>query len=120
MVQLEEFLGSLLETLLKIGLPLMKSVLKPLAKSVPVPLGLTAAASATDAANQKEIWGSGTTLVFSNEEIDDITKIFKSLEDAGLLIKRVSETVENEVKEQKRGFLGMLDTTLGASILYNM
>ena len=54
----------------------MKNVLKPLAKSVLIPLGLTAAASATDAAIQKEIYGLGmTTLIISNEEINDIKKI---------------------------------------------
>ena len=58
-----------------------------------------------------------TTLIISNEEINDIMKIIKSLEDAGLLIKVVSETIENEAKEQKGGFLGMFLGTLGASLL---
>ena len=58
-----------------------------------------------------------TTLIFSNEELDDIMKIVKSLQEGGLLIKGVSEIVENEVKEQKCGFLGMLAATLGASLL---
>ena len=76
------------------GLPLMRNVLTPLAKSVLAPLGLTAAASATDAAMQKKIFGSGMTiLIFSNEELDDIMKIVKSLEKAGLLIKGVNEAV---------------------------
>ena len=80
-------------------------------------LGLTAAASATDAAIQKKIFGSGTTtLIFSNEELNDIIKIIKSLKDSGLLIRGVTETVENEVK----GLLGMLAATLGASLLGNM
>ena len=56
------FLGRLLGPLLKTGLPLMKNVLKPLVKSVLIPLGLTAAASATDAAIHKKIFGSGRTL----------------------------------------------------------
>ena len=86
---------------MRVGLPLMKNVLKPLAKSVSIPPGLTAAASATDAAIQKKIFGSGITLVISNEEIDDIKEKIKSLECAGFLIKGVSETVEHEVKEQK-------------------
>ena len=60
------FLGRLLIPLLKSGLPLMKNVLKPLAKSVLIPLGLTAAASATDAAFHKKMFGSGiTTLIIS-------------------------------------------------------
>ena len=50
----------------------------------------------------------------------DIIKIVKSLEDSGLLLKRVTETVQNEVKEQKGGFLSMLLGTLGASLLGNL
>ena len=57
------------------------------------------------------------TLVFSNEYLNNIMKIVQSIEDASLLIKDIRETVENEVKEQKGGFLGMLDATLGASLL---
>ena len=63
------------------GLPLMKNVLIPLAKSILIPLGLTAAASVTDATIQKKIYGSGTTsLIISNEEIEDILKIVQSPE----------------------------------------
>ena len=58
-----------------------------------------------------------TTLIISNDEIGDIIKIVKSLEDSGLLLKGVTETVQNEVKEQKGGFLSMLLGTLGASLL---
>ena len=61
-----------------------------------------------------------TTLIISNDEIKDIIKIVKSLEYSGLLIKGVTETVRNEIKEQKRGFLGMLLGTLGASLLGNL
>ena len=61
-----------------------------------------------------------TILIISNEEMDDIMKIVKSLEESGLLIKGVSETIKNEAKEQKRGFLGMLLGTLGASLLGNV
>ena len=56
--------------------------------------------------------GNTTTLIISNDEIDDIIKIVKSLEDSGLLLKGVNETVQNEVKEQKGGFLRMLLGTL--------
>ena len=103
-------------------LPLMKNVIKPLAKSVLIPLGLTAAASAADAGIHKKILGSGnmTTLIISNDEIEDIIKIVKSLEDSGLLLKGVTETVQNEVKEQKGGFLSMLLGTLGVSLLGNL
>ena len=98
----------------------MKNVIKPLAKSVLIPLGLTAAASAADAGIHKKILGSGnTTLIISNDEIEDIIKIVKSLKDSGLLLKGVSETVQIEVKEQNGGFLSMLLGTLDASILGN-
>ena len=102
MIQSGGFLGRLLGPLLKTGLPLIKNVIKPLAKSVFIPLGLTAAASASDAGIHKKILGSGnTTLIISNNEIEDIIKIVKSLEDSGLLLEGVTETVRNEVKEQK-------------------
>ena len=72
------FLGRLLGLLLKPGLSLMKNVLKPLDESVLIPLGLKAAASATGAVIHKKILGSGmTTLIISNEEINDIMKIVK-------------------------------------------
>ena len=61
-----------------------------------------------------------TTLIISNDVIQDIIKIVKSLEDSGLLLKGVTETVQNEVKEQKGGFLSMLLGTLGASLLGNL
>ena len=61
-----------------------------------------------------------TTLIISNDEMKDIMKIVKSLEDSGLLLKGVTETVQNEVKEQKGGFLSMLLGTLGASLLGNL
>ena len=111
----------LLGPLLKTELPLIKNVIKPLAKSVLIPLGLTAAASAEDAGIHKKILGSGnTTLIISNDEMKDLIKIVKSLEDSGLLLKGVTETVQNEVKEQKGGFLSMLLGTLGASLLGNI
>ena len=82
------FLGRLLGPLLKTGLPLIGNVLKPLAKSVLIPLGLTAAASATDAAIHKKIFRAGfTTLIISNEEMEDAMKIVKPPEDSSLLIK---------------------------------
>ena len=100
--------------LLKSGLPLLKSVVKPLGM-----LGLTAAASATDAAINKIILGSGnhTTLTISNNDMQDLLKIIKSLEDSGILLNGITETVKNEVKEQKVVFLSMLLGTLGASLL---
>ena len=74
-----------------------------------MPLGLTAAAAAalaTDPSIHKAIFGSGTTtLIISNEEMSDIIKIITSLEKSGLLIKDVGETIKNEAKEQREGFL---------------
>ena len=105
-----------LRPLITAGLPLMENVLTPLAKSVLVPLRLTAAASATDAAIKKKIFGSETTAqIISNEEMKDIMKKVKYFEESGLLIKGVSETIKNEAKEQKGGFLRMLLDTLAAS-----
>ena len=84
----EGFLGRLLGPLLNTGLPLIKNVLKSLAKSVLIPLGLTAKASATDAAIHKKMFRSGrhsefasrmTTLIISSEERNNIMKIVKSL-----------------------------------------
>ena len=104
----------ILMPLLKSGLPLLKSVVKPLGI-----LGLAAAASATDAAINKKILGSRNhaTLIISNNDMQDLLKIVKSLEDSGILLNGITETVKNEVKEQKCGFLSMLLSTLGASLL---
>ena len=98
------------------------NVITPLAKSVLIPLGLTAAASAADAGIHKKILGSGnnTTLIISNKDMDDLIKIVKSLEDSGLLLKGVTESVSNEITEQKGGFLSMLLGALGASLLGNL
>ena len=121
MIESGGFLGKLLGPLLKTGLPLIKNVIKPLAKSVLIPLGLTAAASAADAGIHKKILGSGnTTLIISNKDMEDLIKIVKPLEDSGLLLKGVTESVQNEVKEQKGGFLSILLGTRGASLLGNL
>ena len=116
MIQLGGFVGRLLGPLLKTRLPLLKSVIKPLSM-----LGLTAAASVTDTAINKKILGSETrTLIISNAEMNDILKVVKYLEDSGVLLKGVNETIKNEAKEQKGRFLRMLLGTLGASLLGNM
>ena len=60
------------------------------------------------------------TLIIPHKEMKDIMEVVKSLEESGLFLKGVSETIENEAKEQKDGFLGMLLGTLGASLLANM
>ena len=96
-------------------------VVVPLAKNILAPLGITAAASAIDAGIQKKIHGSGnTTLIISNEEMNDIIKIVQALEDSNILLKGVTNTIKNETKEQKGGFLCMLVGTLGASLLGNL
>ena len=95
-----EFLGILLGPLLKTGLLLKGNVLEQLPKSDFIQLGLIAAASATDAAIHKKMFGSGvTTLIISDEEMNDIMAMVKSLEESGLLVKDVSETINNEAKE---------------------
>ena len=109
MTQSGGFLGRSLGPLLKIGLPLIKNGIKPLAKSVLILLGVTAAASAADVVIHKKILGSGncplfsashkTTLIISNDEMGYIIKIVKTLEVSGLLLKGVTETVQNEAKE---------------------
>ena len=92
-----------------------------MAKSVLIPLELTAAASTADARIQKKMLGSGTTtLIISNEEINDIMKIVQALEDSNILSKKISKTIKNETKEQKGGFLSMLLDTLGTSLLGNL
>ena len=116
-IQSREYLGSLLS---KIAGPLMK-VAVPLTKNVLAPLGITAAASAIDSEIQKKIHGSGTTtLIISNEEMNDIIKIVQALEDSNILLKGVTKTIKNETEEQKGGFLSMLLGTLRASLLGNM
>ena len=115
------FLGRLLSPLIKTVLPLIKNVIKPLAKKVFIPLGLTASASAADAGIHKKVLRLGnTTLIISNNEIEDIIEIVKSLKDSDLLLEGVTETVQNEVKEQKVGFLSMLLGILGANLLGNL
>ena len=87
MIQSGGFFGRLLGSLLKTGLPLITNVIKPLAKSVLFPLGLTAAASPAYAGIHKKILGSGNvaTLIISNDEVGDIIKMVEFLEDSGLL-----------------------------------
>ena len=129
-----------LKTLLKTGLTLSKIVLLPLTKSALIPLILIVAISAADTGirrnvlisrtqnfasydpriNCSRIFASGTTtLTISNENMDDI-KIFKSLENSGVLRKRITKTVENEGKSKEGVFLDILLCTLGESFLGNL
>ena len=67
------------------------------------------------------MFGSGVTaLIISNEKMNDIMKIVKSLEESGLLMKDVSKTIKNEAVEKNGGFLEMLLHPLGASLLRNL
>ena len=80
-----------------------------------------AAVLGTDTAIHKKILRSGfTSLIISNKEMNDIIKIIKFPKESGLLMRDVSETIKNEAKEQKGGFLSMLLGTLGASLLGNL
>ena len=109
-IQSGGFLGSLLS---KLAGPLMKVALL-FAKNVLAPLGITAAAS-------KKIYRSGkTTLIISNEEMNDIMKIVQALKESNVLFKGVTKTIKDETKEQKGGFLSMLLGTRGASLLGNL
>ena len=115
------FLGSLLSVL--VG-PLTE-VAVPLAKNNFAQLGITATAPAIHvgihAGIQKKIHRSGTaTLRFPNKEMNDIMKIVQALEDCNILMKGITETIENETKEQKGRFLRMLLSTLGVSLFENM
>ena len=141
MIQSGGFLRRLLGPLLKTGLPLINNVIKPLTKSVLIPLKLTAAASAADARIHKKILRSScrhssssalsnsplssvlhinAMLIISNDEIKHIIKMTESLKDSSLLPERVSETIPNEAKKQTAGFLNMLLGTLGANLLGNI
>ena len=104
----------------KLAVPLMKVTI-PLAKNVLAPLAITAAASAINAGIQKKIHGSGTTtLIISNEEMNDIMKIVQALEDSNILLKGVTKTIKNETKEKKGRFLSMFSGTLGTIFLGNV
>ena len=109
------FLGSLLSKLAGI---LMKASV-PLSKNTLTPLRITGAASAIYAGIQKKIHGSGT-LIISNEEMNNIMKIVQALEDSNTLLKGTTKTIENETKEQKGGFLGILFGTCRATLLGNI
>ena len=104
-IQLGGVLARLL-VLLKTGLPLIENALKPLAKSLLIPLGLTAAASATDASIHKKMFGTCfTTLITSNEEMNAIKKAVKSLEDSNLIKKTLVKHLKMKEKNKKEDFL---------------
>ena len=99
----------------------MLKVAVPLPKNILAPLGRTAAASTIDAGIKKKKHSSGTTtLITSNEEMNDVMKIVQAIEDSNILLKGVTKIIKNKTKEQKGGFLSMLLGTLGASLLGNL
>ena len=108
----------------KLVISFLPKLIKPaisLGKNILAPLGLSAAMSATDAAVQKKMYGSAiTTLVISNDDLDDLIKIVTALEKHDILLKGMSKTIKNETKKQEGGFLSMLLGTLGASLLGNL
>ena len=109
-IQSGGFLGS---SLSKLAGALMKVVV-PLAKNILAPLGITTAASATDAGIQNKIHGSGrllnspsqtTTLIISNEEMSDILKIFQALDDSHILMKQLKiKQLKMKQKNKKEDF----------------
>ena len=99
-IQSGGFLGKLLS---KLAGPLMK-VAMPLAKNVLAPLGLTAAMSAIDGSIQKKIHGSGVKLIIEQEDMKDIMKIIKALENSGILLKGVSKTIKMKLKNKEVDF----------------
>ena len=103
------FLRRLLWSLLKTEFHLLKNVLKPSDEIALIAAGLTAALTEPESGSM--------TLIISNEEINDIAKIVKSLEKSGILIKYVREASKNEAEKQKEGFLEILLGALGAGLL---
>ena len=102
-------------------LPLIGNLIKPLTKSVVIPLRLTGAASATDTAIHKKMFGLGiNSFIVSNEETNDFIKIVKSFKGFGILTKGVIETIKNEAKEEKARFLSILLHTVEASFTENL
>ena len=120
-IHVGEFPGINIGTLMKAGLPLIKNIIKPLAKSLPVPLRLTAAAPPPDASFLQIILVSRTTpFTISNKEKEDIKKIIRYFEEFDLLIHYVSKRIKNETSEEKGGFLGTLLCRLDTSLLVTM
>ena len=102
----------------------LPKLIKPaisIGKNILAPLGLSAAISATDAAIQKKLYGSGNkTLIISNNDLNDLIKIATALEEHDILLKGTNKAIKNKIKKQEGGFLSMLLGTLGASFLGNL
>ena len=102
----------------------LPKLIKPdisIGKNILAPFGLSAAMSATDAAIQKKMYGSGnTTLIISIDDLNGLIIIITALEEHDILLKEISKTIKNETKEQNGGFLSMLLGILGESLLGNL
>ena len=110
---LDKLLMSFLRKLIKSAISLGKNILAP--------FEVSAAMSATDAAIQKKMYGSGnTTLIISDDDMNGMIKIVKALEEHDILLKGITKTIKNETKEQKGGCLSMPLGTLSASLLGNL
>ena len=118
--KLRNALNNNLATDIKLSKAQIKKLIQSGVKNVLAPLGLTAAMSAIDGSIKKKIHGSGIKLIIEEEDMQDIFKSVKELENSDILLKGVSKTIENEIKEQRGGFLSMLLGTLGASLLGNL
>ena len=93
--------GGALRSILTSFLPKLIKPALSLEKNILAPLGLSAAMSATDATIQKKMYGSGGKIVrFSNKDLDDMTKNVKALEDSDVLMKRVTKTLQNDIKRE--------------------
>ena len=115
MIKLGGFLDRLLGPLLKTGLPLIKNVIKASAKSFLILSGLTTAVAADAGIHKKTLGSESTTLIMFNDEMEDVMIIVKSPEDSGLILKGISETTQNEEKEQQGGLFSTLLGTLVVS-----
>ena len=92
-----------------------------MAKNILDALGITAAALAIDAEIRKKIHGSLTTsLIISNEEMNDVKKTVQAVKDSNILLNEVTKTMKNKTKEQKRNLFSILLDTIGASLLGNV
>ena len=100
LIQSGGFLGKLLSRLAG----LLMKVAMPLAKNVLAPLGLTTAMSAIDGSIQEKIHGSGVKLIIEQEDMNDIIKIIKALENSGILLKGVTKTIEMKLKNKEEDF----------------
>ena len=120
LVQQGSFLGKLLAPLMKFALPLAKNVLAPLGLSTDGGIKKSMLGSGVNSDNKMNNNHNHIQFIISTGDVNDIIEIIELLEEHNFLINGISETVKNEVNEQKGGFLSLLLRTLGASILGNL